>query len=516
MKKTIGFFVREALNDERGQILPWLAVVLVGLLGTAGLSIDVGRAYVVRSQLQNYANAAALAAAGEVYSTSSTNNASTIATSYSAGSGDENVNASLGTVTTTITTVCLNILMPSGTTCSSTGAVPNAVKVSEKATLPTYFMKLAGINSLSINSAATASMQGAAQPWNVAIVLDATTSMGDAPPSGSCSGYSTEFSCALSGVETLLQDVNPCSGVKSCGSSNAIFRVALFSFPNVSTASVSDDWSCSGTPTHEPYTLPDTNLSSYTTLTYSGTQATYEDTPVNTSDGDANGFVTDYWSGTSSNRLNSSSSLAEEVTGCMKNPGGESTYYGGVIYAAQAALVAEQKAYGGKNALIMLSDGQANATSAKFPTGAASPSADGYAGTALTSTGYYPSITDQCQQAITAAQAANTAGTTVYSVAFNTESDGCAVSGSGVTVTDTSLIATATTGNAALSLSTLTPCVVMKNIASPATSTQSYFYADTSSGSCTDSAHTVNQISTIFSAIAATFTSPRLLPNNAT
>ncbi|MGB6743186.1 MAG: pilus assembly protein TadG-related protein [Terracidiphilus sp.] len=514
MKKTIGFFVRKALNDEHGQILPWLAVVLVGLLGTAGLSIDVGRAYVVRSQLQNYANAAALAAAGEVYSTSSTNNASTVATTYSAGSGDQNVNSGLGTVTTTITTVCLNILMPNETGCP--GAPANAVKVSEKATMPTYFMKLAGINSLSINSSATASMQGAAQPWNVAIVLDATTSMGSAPPSGSCAGFSTEFSCALNGVETLLQDVNPCSGVSTCSNSNALFRVALFSFPNVlasGTGGVADDWTCGGTPTNEPYTLPDTNLTSYTPLTYSSTKSTYEDTPVSAGSGDANGFVSDYWSGTSSNHLNSSSSLTAEVTGCLKNPGGESTYYGGVIYAAQAALVAEQKVYGGKNAMIFLSDGQANATSAKFPTGAVTPSADGYAGTALTSTGYYPSLTDQCQQAITAAQTANTAGTTVYSVAFNSESTGCSSASGG---TDSSTTATATTGNAAISHSTITPCIVMQNIASPATSTASYFYADTSSGSCTDTAHTVNQISTIFSAIAATFTSPRLLPNNAT
>jgi Flp pilus assembly protein TadG len=568
MKKTIVQLVQKALDDQRGQILPWIAVVLVGLLGTAGLSIDVGRAYVAHSQLQNYANAAALAAAGEVYSTSSTNNATTVATSYSAASGDENVNGSLGAVTTTITTVCLNVLMPTGSSCS-TSSVANAVKVKQTASVPTYFMKLFGFNSLSISSQATASMQGAAEPWNVAIVLDATASMGSAPASGgSCDGYSTLFTCALGGAKALLQAVQPCPGGANCTSSNTQFRVALFSFPNVTTASVADDYTCSGTPTHEPYTLPlstgysseSTTLSGYTplgyataststshgvtTTTYTSTQpvATYEDTPIGTtSDGDANGFSSNYWSATASGNLSTSSSLAKAVGGCMKNPGGESTYYGGVLYAAQAALAAEQAKYGGKNALIILSDGQANATNDKFPgssnvpaSGQTSQAAYGFSvatnstsstfnnlnttGTTTKTFGYYPDFHDECQQAIMAAQAAQAAGTTVFSVAFGSEDDGCGVAGSGATVTDTSLIASATTGNPALSLASLTPCITMKNIASPATSTTSYFYADTSSATngCTDNAHTVSQINQIFLSISSYFTTPRLIPNNAT
>lgn len=564
MNKIIGLLVQKALLDQRGQILPWLAVVLVGLLGTAGLTIDVGRAYVAHGQLQNYANAAALAAAGEVYNTSSTNNATTVATNYSAGTGDQNVNATLGTVHTSISTVCLNVLMPTGSTCT-TGTPANAVRVTQTASVPTTFMRLFGFNSLNVSSTATASMQGASKPWNVAIVLDATESMGNAPPSGSCTGYSTEFSCALGGVQALLKAVQPCPGGSNCTSSDTQFRVALFSFPNVTTSTVSHYWTCGGAATPEPYTLPISNgystetttLTSYTPLGYAtastsrGTTtytskipvSTYEDTPVNTSDGDSNGFVSDYWSATATGNLNTNSSLVKAVTGCMTNPGGESTYYGGVIYAAQAALAAEQNAVGGNNALIVLSDGQANAANTKFPSTGYYPASGsgtttsqasyGFAvsnnstsntTTNLTGTahsfGYYPDFHDECQQAIMAAQAAQAAGTTVFSVAFGSESNGCAVSGSGVTTTDTTLIATATTGNSALSLSTLTPCITMKNIASPTTSSgTSYFYADTSSqtsGSCTDNVHTVTQINQIFQAIASYFTTPRLLPNNAT
>ena len=93
MKGKIRSFARRSLDDQRGQILPLAAVVFVACIGMGGLTIDVGRAYVAQGQLQNYANAAALAAAGVVYNTSSTNNATTYANNYSASSGDENVNS---------------------------------------------------------------------------------------------------------------------------------------------------------------------------------------------------------------------------------------------------------------------------------------------------------------------------------------------------------------------------------------------------------------------------------------
>ena len=73
--------------------------------------------------------------------------------------------------------MCLNALQPSGTTCPTTNPPPNAVKVTESTTLNTYFMRLFGYKQLSVAATATASMQGQAQPWNVAIIIDATGSM---------------------------------------------------------------------------------------------------------------------------------------------------------------------------------------------------------------------------------------------------------------------------------------------------------------------------------------------------
>jgi Flp pilus assembly protein TadG len=524
MKNKCESFVRRALRDQRGQVLPWVIFGMIGLLGMAGISVDVGKAYAVRNQLQSAVNAAALAGAAEVYNTSSTNNATTIATTYLGLNNNTGLTAVSGYPK--VTTLCLNALMPSGTTCGSSTPA-NALRVTAAVQVPTSIIAILGLHTLTVAATATSSMQGAAQPWNVAIVLDATASMSNAPPAGSCTGYSTEFACALGGVQDLLEQVNPCGGISSCTTTNAKVRISLFSFPNVTTASVADDYTCSGTPTNEQYTLPLTTLTAstgYVPLAYgSNPTSTYQDVP----------FAADWYSATSSNFLNSTSHLVKAVGGCMKNPGGESTYYASVIYAAQAALLAQQAAettagFATQNAMIILSDGQAQAANTKFPsTGtAASPSADGYSivtnSTSNTKNlvngtkGHYPDFNDECQQAIQAAQDAQSAGTTVYSVAFSSESTGCTSSSGG---TDSTLWATATSGQPALSLSTLTPCIVMKNMASPASSTgTTYFYADTSSSTsgCTDTAHTVQSIQDIFGAIAATFTTPRLVPNGTT
>jgi Flp pilus assembly protein TadG len=53
-------------HGQRGSVTIMTAVLLVGIVGVLGLSIDVGRIYMVRTGLQNAADAAALAAAREL------------------------------------------------------------------------------------------------------------------------------------------------------------------------------------------------------------------------------------------------------------------------------------------------------------------------------------------------------------------------------------------------------------------------------------------------------------------
>jgi Flp pilus assembly protein TadG len=612
MNMRIVSFRQRLITDERGQVLPWLVLGMTMMVGATGMSIDVGHAYVVHAQLQNDANAAALAAAGEVYvSQSQTVNSTTEADLYSGSSGDENADSHLGTVNTSVSSVCLNSLQPTGVTCT-TGSPANAIKVKESTSVPTYLLGVLGISSIPVVANATATMGGIAQPWNVAVIEDATGSMSAADTN--CGGIS-EFQCALNGIQELLSSTNPCpAGKSSCTTAQANVRVSLWTFPNIITADLPMANACSGKTYTEPlpyavHTLPLPSATSYSPLTYDETinskkttwTASYEVT-WGASDADANGFVSDYYAPSDSSTfgLNASSSIVQAVgyggtasgskVGCLPisyggvalngatNGTGTSTnitpndasatvnttdvgegitYYAAVIYAAQSALVAEQKLYpGSKNAMILLSDGQANTQWIYFPQGTVSPSgsdAVGKTNTATPSTidasssgystlkttpntsalnayhlstvnaeatgtisGLYPDFIDECQQAITAAQAATTAGTVVYAVAYGAEDSGCASGGHPDDYTDVTLVATG--ANAPFTLSTLTPCVTMENIASSLNT----FYSDyLQSGSgvsttCVDNAHTVTALVDIFASISTNFTTPRLIPNSAT
>jgi hypothetical protein len=444
-----------------------------------------------------------------------------------------------------------------------------------------------GFNSIPVAATATASMGGASNPWNVAIIVDSTGSM--ASVDSNC-GSLTEFQCALSGIQALLASTNPCPvGATACGGTTGVtpkIAVSLFTFPNVLTSyngtavpSVSDDINCGGSPATwknyssqpvaAPYTLPipgaslpGTPNATYMTYTQTSTghtwNATYQITP----------FLSDYYSpsSTSTGGLNTGSDLVKAVgyastSGCLtytfgidgtgSGSGFGNTYFAGAIYEAQAALAAQAVA-GSKNALIFLSDGQANASyysenesaygtangtnqfakAYEFPmapsgstvgpnvsndptpsyyTPATVSSTYGY--NSFTGNGKYPDWNDQCQQGIMAAQYAASKGTTVYSVAYGAEDSGCN-SGWNVGLTDTTLLTLASPANSPFTLSQLTPCVTMENIAS----TLSNFYSDynqSGSGSnCEDASHTVTSLQDIFVAIASTFTTPRLIPNN--
>jgi Flp pilus assembly protein TadG len=60
------------LGNQRGSVLVWLALLIVVMLGFVGLGVDIGKAVATKTQLQNAADAAALAAASAIDSTSGT------------------------------------------------------------------------------------------------------------------------------------------------------------------------------------------------------------------------------------------------------------------------------------------------------------------------------------------------------------------------------------------------------------------------------------------------------------
>jgi Flp pilus assembly protein TadG len=597
--------LRKLSNDQSGQVLVWFILGFMSIIAVAGLVIDGGQAYADHAILQNSANAAALAAAGSVYADSTTGNATTVGTSYSASTGDNNSSATLGgvgAVSTVITPVCLNMLQPSGTTCTS-NPTSNAVHALQTNTVNTFFMRFFGVKTMTIKAEATATMNSVAQKWNVAIIEDATGSMSNTDTN--CTGSPSEFQCALQGIQTLLKDTAPCQwGQATCDTSTANFRVSLWTFPNIITADLPFANACSGAKYTEPapyqvITLPKPGVTGYTPLTYTsnGTKwtASYEVT-YGASDADANGFVSDYYSpsSTSTGGLNASSSIVKAVgyggnsgtKGCLVtapngialngatgtgssnsivntvNVGEGTTYYAAVIYAAQSALLAEQIANpGSQNAMILLSDGQANTQWIYFPQGSLkqSPSANTAAPSTIvtgstypagydtlkstpntsayvaahytnptseatgTISGMYPDFFDECQQAILAGQAATYAGTRVYAIAYGSEGTGCGSATHAQDYTDVTLVATGSNLVVPLnvpftSLSALTPCMTMENIASSLT----YFYSDylqSGSGvdpSCQAQVNSFTNIGEIFQAISASFTTPRLIPNTAT
>jgi len=639
-------FVRRALNDQRGQVLPWVTAGMFAFMGMAGLTVDIGHAYVVRAQLQNATNAAALAAANSTNIVGATPLSE--ATLFSAQSGAANASPYYTSGSLSVSQKCLNMLLPAGVTCSSSPQ-NNAVKVSQSATVPTYFLGVVGIHTIPITTTALASMVGASNSWNIAIIEDATGSMATADTN--CPGGSVaEFQCALNSIQTILADVNPCpTGMSTCTPAQASVRVALFTFPNMLTSYLpnfyksgcSSDLSSITPPApFQVMTLPKTNATSYAPMTY--TQATtptattwtasYELTyGANTgtygdSTGvDAQGFVSDYYSPNNAvtGNLNPNSPLVRLVgyggngggtnTGsgalpigasssaapCMpisesgidlngaSNPGstrmsitdgtgspqqsgstivntlgvGEGiTYYASAIYAAQAALTQEASLYpGSQNAIILLSDGQANTQWIYFPAGSQKPGAvntslastlgTGQAGYATTTStplktaivakslsspngevsgtisGVYPDFMDECQQAIVAGQYASSGtnaasmATRVIAIAYGSEQTGCG-SGSTDAHNDVTTVTLPATANVPFTASSLTPCMTMENIAS----SLNYFYSDyLQSGSSVDTnckgtvagQTDISNLTQIAFSVATTFKSGKLLPPTA-
>ena len=491
MKINLKSRISRLIKDERGQVLPMMAALLVATVAAAALSIDLGRCFYGYRELQASTNAAAMAGAYVLPNSG----AATSATNYSALSGDKNAQGNMSNVTMVTgypKVLCLTTLSNNGMSCVAPGN-GNAVQVQEQMVVNLYFAPIFGKKTLTLTATATAAMAGAiTSPYNVAIVVDTTASMNDTDSDSQCSA--SRLSCALSGVQVLLHDLYPCSAqLASCGSAtnnanvgspgifpgganvaNSVDRVSLFAFPNVQLGTVSKDWTCpTSNPTKEPYTFP------------SATGTTYAPSGSTTPTYQIVGYGSDYRTSDTASALNAASDItiaAGGKSGCngMAAPGGEGTYYAGVIYVAQASLVAEKAANpGSQNVLVIISDGDAGTTTSGAMAGAS------------TTSGVYPSTKNQCAQAVTAAQAAVTAGTKVITVAYGATSSGCG--------TDSPSI---------------TPCDTMKNMASDTQDFYSDYTATGGSNSCTSASQPTSNMNQIFTDIATSLSLPRLIPNN--
>ncbi len=468
--------LRPGHQGRSGQSLIFLTLWLPLLFGMAALVLDFGFIWFYQSEINASTQAAALAGAWAMSQPGATTDSTTTAvTAYSSASGDKNSYSNLPGITmisgypqfkclSTLTTAFgLQCYGPSGS---------NALVVAQHVQVPLFFLNLFGGKYAVLSATATAAMKGAAPaPYNVVVIVDSTHSMNDTDSDSNCNN--TRISCALAGVQILLQGLSPCQpNETSCGAAtggnvdNSVDRVSLLTFPAVITATVADDYNCgSSTPTIVDYATPFPSTSTYQIINFSS----------------------DYRNSDKASSLNTSSNLVVATggkSGCsgLQAIGGPGTYYAQVIYAAQAYLAAEQLLYPtAQNVMIVLSDGDANATSSHMPG-------------ASTTSGVYPSTQQQCHQAVTAAQAAAAAGTRVYTVAYGAEASGCS--------TDTS--------------PTITPCQTMQQMASSA----SYFFSDyTASGgssSCVSSAQPITGLNQIFTTIVTDLSTVKLVPNGTT
>jgi Flp pilus assembly protein TadG len=455
-------------RDESGQMLPLMALMLVALLAMSGLVLDVGRVFFAQRTLQASCDAAALAGATTLPNT----NAVAVATNYSSIQGG--LNARTAVMGATILggypkVLCLTTLQAQGEACVAP-AYGNAIAVKQQMTLPLYFLKLVGLPTATLGASATAAMRGASsKPYNVAIIVDSTPSMNGTDSDSNCND--TRLNCAMAGVRVLLQSLAPCGAqMASCGTvssgnvASPVDRVALYTFPGLTSANQTQyDYECgSGTkPQISAYTDP--------------TRPQYQ----------VVSFSSDYKTSDMATTLSGSSNLAKSAgavascTGLQAVSNNYRTYFAGVIVAAQADLALQAAAHPGThNVLIFLSDGDSNAISSGLPN--ASPTS-----------GIYPSLKNQCLQAVQAAQNAAAAGTLVYAVSYGSEGSGCASDSS----------------------DGLTPCTTMEQIASAPQNFFSDYTATGASGACISAAQPTTNLNTIFTQIAGDLTAARLIPD---
>jgi hypothetical protein len=295
-----------------------------------------------------------------------------------------------------------------------------------------------------------------------------------------------------------------------------------------------------------PYTFPPppTGTSGYTPP--SGTLGpTYE----------VVGFSTDYRTSNTATSLNGSSNLVKAaggVSGCggvipSNYDGNNGTYYAGALYAAQAALLAEQTQNpGSKNVMVVLGDGDSTApdptTEATYfssvnnsmpgmPTTAAQATTAYRTTSSLTTTAYsvpsgwnqadndgdYPSYVGECGQAVDAAQYAATYSgnnTLMYTISY------------GALTTSQARSRSNPNGNCGTDVGGgnhqgITPCQTLQKMATIVTgdSISPYFYSDYNvpggdSGCVASPTNSgITSLNQIFKAIANSLTSVRLLPN---
>ncbi len=479
IRTAIGGFTR----SQSGAIAPIIALAATALVAASGYAIDMGHLMWVQRQLQASSDAAALA--GATYVATSTSNATTAANSYSGLSGQKNAVLGASSVSMVGGAPAIECLANAIPSCGHTTSGRNVVVVTQTATVPTYFLKVLGINSFTARATATASAKGGpGEAQNVMVVLDTTQSMTNTD--SHCAGFvpdpnhplstdpkhflsqPTKVQCAQVSAYLLLKGLSPGN------------QVGFMTFPPVDTSGKNDDTTCpnSGGKLGSGDVLP--YGSTTTTTTGKGNNKTT--TTTSTTAGASAYTLVDLGGGFSSGGNLVSNNPGVILAGgggsnCkgLQAAGGVGTYYADALQYAQAALPSAGNA---QNVIILLSDGDASS---------------GDVSSAQAS--------NQCQHGISNAMDATAANTVVYTVGYGMSSSGCS--------TDTSNYG----GTHLISKKGLTPCTAMSMMAS-SSGAEGTYYSDGSGGSNCPTSISFTSLPDAFSDIVGDLTKPRLIPNN--
>ncbi len=493
-------------KGQRGQSIVFVAALLPVLIAVAALVIDLGYAYASYQELVSATKASALAG-GAAIPNPSAPTATAAALKFSALTNDLNYHANLQNVSLSINLTCVSpstyptLNLPPCADYPSCASGCNMIQVTQSATVSTFFARIFGIKSIPMSATAVASAKGGlVPPYHIVMVIDTTGSMGMGTDSG-CTQNGTSVTpeqCAQYGVQTLLQQLDPCAVTQAtCTASStpgvsvdADDQVALMVFPGLcsSTAAGVTTANCPTLASGSTLTNTDANTTyapkDYACPTVAPPIASYNNDPEYL----LLGFQSNYRFSDNSG-LNTSSNIFEAVGVGTNNcgvgtPGGKGTFYAGALQAAYDYLNLNNIP-GIQNIIIILSDGDATATASDMSGNVAQ--IDG-----PWSAEIYPS-TQECANAVSTANWIKSNGVLIYSISYGSETSGC--------TTDTS--------------PTTTPCLTMQGMSSlPLTQ---YFFSipdsATAGGTVCTGAVSITTMNQVFTTIAADLTVSRLVPN---
>ena len=518
-------FATKRRYGERGQALVMVPALLTMLLAASALVVDMGNLYFSYSELLRATQSAAKAA-GQAMANPAATSVASVADQYSGASnlgGLYNIHPNLNITAVNVNFDCVNPSSYSGLNLppcatSANSSYPscavnstynpsggcNVVQVKEVATVPTFFAKVFGVASLNISATASSSASGAgAIPYHIMMVLDTTASMGQGTDTGCISSETGESlspeQCAQEGIQTLLKELAPCAAnYSSCAGEPEVDEVALMTFPGLTPSqtgtldanppvtgpTASDDYAC---PASNPSITSYNNNPAYLVLPFQTNYRTSDTAGLNTS----------------SNIVAAVGAVTDGSCDGIQTPGGEGTFYAGAITSAQNYLTYYHTS-GVQDVMILLSDGDATSCGivpSGYPGAGGLPesqygfncSKNQMAGSVTS----YP-ITNECQQAVSAASTAKSNGIQIYSISYGTETTGC-------------LYDQSPYGN-----SSLTPCQTMANIASTPQSKYFFSVPQTVNGKTTtvcSGAVPITQLDQVFTTIAGDLSGARLIPN---